>query len=162
MGIVVAQPDGRLGILEAGPDAHPHVYVLDLNARLHCFKGRIFVRRLNCPLTCTQSARLTEFALAQVGKRYALGRFLRQITPFRARGALRSKWFGATNYNSKRWICSDLVAAALAYAGLTDPELMPANIVYPRDFLDNRYYDLHRWDAAALWSSVPLCLRRIQ
>ncbi len=159
-GLVVAMPDGRLTVLESGPDAHPRVHLLDLAARLHSFKGRIYIRRLSCPLTPEQSARMTEFALAQEGKRYALGRILRQITPFRARGPLRSKWFGKTDYNRQRWICSELVAAALAYAGLVDPRLMPANIVYPRDFLDNRYHDLHRWDAAAIWSGSPACLIR--
>lgn len=161
-GIVVATPEGRLAVLESGPDAHPRVYILDLAARLHAFKGRVHVRRLKCPLTAEQSACLTEFALAQEGKRYALGRFMRQITPFRARGPLRSKWFGKTDYHSKRWICSELVAAAMSYIGLVDPRVMPANIVYPRDFIDNRYYDLRRWDDAALWSSSPCGPHRLK
>jgi hypothetical protein len=149
-------------VLEAGADCHLRVYLLDLSGRLNTFQGRMWIRRLRCPLTAEQSARLTEFALEQEGKRYALWRFMQQITPFRARGMFRAKMFGKTDYHRRRWICSELVAAALACIGLVDPTAMPANIVYPRDLLDNRYYDLSRWDEAALWSSVPGCLPRVK
>jgi hypothetical protein len=148
--------------LEAGPDCHRQVYLLDLSGRLHSFKGRIWIRSLQCPLTPEQSASLTEFALAQEGKGYPVLRLLGQITPFRARGVVRAQLFGKTAYDRGRWICSELVAAALAYSGIVDPRAMPANATYPRDFMHNRRYDLRRWDEAALWSSVPGCLLRVK
>src|SRR5262249_56526119 len=82
MGMVVAMPDGRAAILEAGADCVPKVFLIDAVSRLQGYDGLIWIRRLRCPLTPEQSAALTDFALRQEGKRYALFRFARQIPPF--------------------------------------------------------------------------------
>lgn len=151
-GIVVALPDGSLALLESAPDGKPHVYLLDIPSRLRCFKGTIWVRRLKCPLSAEQSACLTNFALEQEGKRYAYLRLMLQITPFRARGPIRSHVLGHTFLHRHRWVCSEIVIAAGTAAGLFDPRVIPANIIYPRDiFIDGKYDLSCHWHEAALW-----------
>jgi hypothetical protein len=156
MGIVVARPDGNLAVLEAGPDKVLRVFLLDIPTRFEGHHGGIYVRRLRCPLTPEQSAALTDFALAQEGKRYALFRFLRQITPFKARGPIRSSLFGMTKLNREHWFCSELVVAAGTVAGLFNPNVMNANNIYPYDILDDTRYDLSDlYEEAAVWSRTP-------
>lgn len=157
LGIVVAMPDGSPRILEAGPDASRHVYLLDAFPRLQGFKGTIFVRRLRCPLTPEQSCALTDFALRQEGKRYALLRLARQITPLRTRGPLRTQLFGRTIIDRRRWICSDLAITAGTVAGLFDPKVMPASSIYARDVLDDNTFNLScLYEPAARWSVCPV------
>jgi hypothetical protein len=156
VGIVVARPDGRTAVLEAGPDCHLHVFLLDPITRFQAFHGTIYVRRLRCPLSAEQSAALTAFALAQKGKRYALFRFARQITPFKARGPVRFALFAKTYLNRKRWFCSELVIAAGTAAGLFDPNVLKANAVYPYDILYDGRYDLScLYEEAARWVCAP-------
>src|SRR5438105_6267521 len=80
MGIVVRKPNGRLAVLEAGPDDTVWVDLRDLVPRLHQFtndySGDITIRRAREPLDRFQSAALTHFAMAQNGKRYAVVRLL--------------------------------------------------------------------------------------
>src|SRR5205823_11494352 len=94
--IVFAYPDGRLGILEGGP--HDTLKCRALEALPHMFsyeaEGRVWVRRRAVPLTPEQSARLTEFALAVDGRRFALGRLADQLTSFRTRGPVRTAFVG--------------------------------------------------------------------
>ena len=72
-GIVFARPDGSMAILEAGPNDCLWVRTLDLLPHLKEYAdiGRVWIRRRRVPLTPEQSCRLTEFALAQDGKRFA-------------------------------------------------------------------------------------------
>ena len=56
--------------------------------------GRVWIRRRKVPLTPEQSCRLTAFAMAQDGKRFALIRLAAQLTPFRHRGPIRTKYVG--------------------------------------------------------------------
>lgn len=153
-GIVVRRTDGTLALLEAGPNCVPFVFLLEVMPRLRCSEDTIWIRRRKCPLTPEESARLTCFAEEQEGKRYAILRFALQITPFRARGWLRSQWFGANHLHRRRWICSEIVAAACVAAGLVNPDVVKANVTYPRDMFDDRAYDLSpAWEVPAMWQA---------
>jgi hypothetical protein len=139
--IVFAFPDGSLGILEAGPhdtlkcrtlEALPHVLSYEM-------EGRVWLRRRAVPLTPEQSARLTEFALATDGRKFALARL-----------------------SQNNYFCSELVTEACVYAGLLDPNVARPSATYPRDlFMDhslNHYLNRHFklapcWDPPARWTS---------
>lgn len=158
-GIVFKMPDGSLAVLESAPDGVRHVMAQDVLPRLAAYKGTVWVRRLKCPLSEEQSAKLTGFALEQIGKRYAVVRLALQITPLRARGPVSTRVLGHTFMHRRRWYCSELVVAAGVAAGLFDPKQIPANTVYPRDIFDDHRHDLScLWHDAAYWSVCPpLC-----
>jgi hypothetical protein len=154
--IIVARPDGTPALLEAGPYYQPHVFLAEPLPRLRAFAGDVWIRRLRHPLSPGQSAVLTQFALSQEGKRYALCRLALQLTPFRCRGAWRIRLFGCTNPRRGSWLCSELVVAAGTAAGLFDPHLCPANAIYPRDLIRDETFDLSAtWDKATLWTDRP-------
>ena len=122
-GIVILRPYGTAALLESGPDNNNYVRIQDAIPRLTAFKGTIWIRRVKKPLVAEHSAALTNFALAQEGKRYAIWRLLMQGTPFRARGK---------------------------YAG-------KANILYPRDIIDNHAFDFSdTWEDPGIWSACAL------
>jgi hypothetical protein len=155
MGIVVRKPAGGLAVLEAGPDDTVWVKLLDLAPRLHQFHrdfaGTVTVRRCKVALGRRQSAALTHFALAQRGKRYAVGRLLLQGTWLRPRGPL-APLLAHTYLDRNAWICSELAVAAAAVAGLLSPTAVPANATYPRDLVNDRRYDLSAvWEAPLEW-----------
>ncbi len=157
MGIVVKNNDGKLAILEAGPDDTIWVKLLELDQRLpqfnDDFKGTIHIRRCKKALTDEESKALTKFAHAQDGKRYAIGRLLLQGTPFRTRGPVREMFFGATVLDRDSWICSELAVAAGTVVKLFDPKVVYANVCYPRDLVNNERYDLSaNFHDAAIWS----------
>jgi hypothetical protein len=152
-GIVVRLPDGRPAILEAGPYDYVHVYLMDLLPRLRTHEGGIWVRRLRVPLSHCESARLTSFALAQTGKRFALFRVILQATPFRAHGSFHSRVFGSARIDRHAWFCSELVIAALAVVGRLDPHHIQPNTVYPRDLFRDEPFDLKPcWEAPRRWT----------
>jgi hypothetical protein len=159
-GIMVKLPDGRIALLESAPDdgrlCGLHVVLLEARSRLCQYPGTMYIRRLRQPLSPCQSAALTEFALSQAGKRYAVGRLLLQATPIRCRSGWREQLFAHTYMNRKAWLCSELVVGAGTAAGLFDPHIHYANRIYPRDLLDESTYpDLaERWLPAAVWSPV--------
>ena len=157
MGIVVKKADGKLAILEAGPDDTIWVKLLDLDPRLAQFnddyKGAIHIRRCKKELTDEQSKALTKFAEAQNGKRYAIGRLLLQGTAFRSRGPVRERFLGKTYLDRDSWICSELAVAGGTVVKLFDPKVVYANVTYPRDLVDNERHDLSaNWHEAAVWS----------
>jgi hypothetical protein len=159
-GMFVRLPDGRMALLESGPDDGKlcglYVALLDALPRLHQCAGTIYIRRVKHPLTPEQSARLTEFALKHLGDRYALGRLLLQCTPFRARGPVRIALFGKTDLDRHAWLCSELVVGAGTAAGLFDPRIEKANAIYPRDLIYNDHYPLgDTWEDAGVWSGCP-------
>src|SRR5207249_3184676 len=78
-GLVFRRQDSSMAILEAGTNAVMKVFVFELEPRLHEFDGTIVVRRLKKPMTEEQSDQLRDFALAQEGKPYAVGRVLLQL-----------------------------------------------------------------------------------
>ena len=78
-GIVIAKPDGSLGLIEAGPFDSLVVEIMDPYEHMskHVAAGdSVWVRRRRVPLTPDQSARLTAFACAQEGKPFAVVRWL--------------------------------------------------------------------------------------
>ncbi len=114
------------------------------------------MRRLRVPLSAEQSARLTAFALEQTGKRFAWLRLILEVTPFRAHGLLHSRLFGSACIDRHRWFCSELVVAALAVAGIVDPNVMKPNAIYPRDLFRDWPFDLKPcWEEPRRWACEP-------
>jgi hypothetical protein len=169
-GIVFQRCDGSFAILEAGPYGTWRVRALDMITHLrHYEKAGVWIRQRRTPLTPEQSCRLTAFAEAQNGKRFALGRLAGQLTPFRARGPLKTFCLGRPHGERRSYFCSELVTECLVAAGLVDPEIARPSATYPRDlFLDrsanlylNRHFKLcDQWHPPARWASggkpVPL------
>jgi hypothetical protein len=165
-GIVFARPDGSPAILEAGPNDTMWVRTLDLLPHLHEYTvaGKVWIRRRCVPLTPEQSARLTAFALAQDGKRFALCRLAGQLTPFRSRGPIRTCFVGRPHGDRRSYFCSELVMEACVAAGLLDPKRTRPSATYPRDlfyghslnpFL-NHHLDINaNWHPPARWIDVP-------
>ncbi len=164
--IFVATSDGSLAILEAGPNDTRWVHVLEAlpHMREYAAKGPVWVRKRRTPLTAEQSARLTEFALKQDGKRFALARLGAQLTPLRSRGPLRTYVLGKPRSDRSNYFCSELVAEACVYAGLIDGTMARPAATYPHDlFFDqsfnlyiNRHYHLaDSWYPPARWCPCP-------
>jgi hypothetical protein len=159
MGMVVRKADGKLAVLEAGPDDTLWVALLDLGPRLKQFHdafpdGTIMIRRCKTALSRDRSAALTKFAEAQKGKRYAVLRLLSQGTKFRVRGPLE-QLLGGTELDRSSWTCAELAVAAGTVVELFDPRTVKANVTYPRDLVDNRRHDLSAaWQDAARWQPI--------
>lgn len=152
MGIVVKGTDGKLAVLEAGPDDKIKVYILELNSRLKDFKGVVTIRRCKVKLTEEKSAAMTKFAKEQDGKPYAVIRLLLQGTSFRSRGPVREMFLAGTYLDRWSWICSELAVATGTVVGLFDPAVVRANVTYPRDIVDNKRFDLSKnWHDAETW-----------
>jgi hypothetical protein len=165
-GIVFARPDGSLAVLEAGPNDTLWVRNLDLlpHLREYAAGGRVWIRKRRVPLTPDQSCRLTAFALAQDGKWFALPRLGVQLTPFRSRGPLRTRFLGKPKGDRRTYFCSELVCEACVAAGLLDPERTRPAATYPHDlffgrswnpFID-RHLDVNAWwYPPARWTDRP-------
>lgn len=154
--VVFRRPDGSHAILEAGPNFVQKVVVAEVNPRLPEYDGSILVRRLKVPLTEEQSKQLTDFSLAQEGKGYALVRLLLQGTPLRARGKIRSHYLGRTSLERDRWMCSELVVAAMVAAGVFDAKEYRANTFYPRDLAYDDVHDISAfYERPAVWYPRP-------
>lgn len=158
--MVIARRDGTPAILEVGPNSQPHAftktYIVDVLGRLRTYPGVVLVRRAKFSLSAEQSAALTCFAEAQLGKDFAVGRLLLQATPLRCHSGWRRKLFGDTYLDRKRWICSENVVAAGTVAGIFNPKDQPANAMYPRDLAFNEKYDLSDlYEPACLWVLEP-------
>jgi hypothetical protein len=164
--IVVARPDGSLALLEAGPNDTLFVRVQDLLPHLceYAAKGPVWLRQRRTPLTCAQSAQLTEFAMRQDGKRFALIRLGAQLTPFRSRGPLRTYVLGKPRGDRAAYFCSELVSEACVAAGLLDPERTRPAATYPHDlffdrslnlFIDRNYRLADDWYPPARWAPTP-------
>jgi hypothetical protein len=166
-GIVAARPDGSLAVLEAGPNDTMWIRTLDLLPHLkeYADAGKVWVRKRRVPLTPEQSARLTEFAAAQDGKRFALQRLGVQLTPFRSRGPLRTWFVGKPHGGDRRsYFCSELVCEACVAAGLLDPERTRPSATYPHDLFYGRSFNLFidghldvnaGWYPPARWTDQP-------
>ncbi len=153
VGMVVRLPDGHMAILEAGPGDTYQVFILDLLPRLYGHDGPVWVRRLRVPLSPEQSDCLTQFALAQAGKRLAVVRLVLGITPLRSHGWLHARIFGRACVDRCAWYCSELATAAAAHAGLIDPHKVRPNTIYPRDlFLDKPNDFLLLWEQPRRWT----------
>jgi hypothetical protein len=165
-GIVFARPDGSLAVLEAGPNDTLWVSSLDLlpHLREYTAGGQVWIRKRRVPLTPEQSCRLTAFAMAQEGKWFALQRLGAQLTPFRSRGPLRTRFMGKPRGDRLSYFCSELVCEACVAAGLLAPERTRPAATYPRDlffgrslnpFID-RHLDVNAWwHPPARWTDCP-------
>ena len=151
-GIIFYKQDGSPAILEAGTNAVMKVFVFDLEPRMHDFDGTILIRRLRKPLAPEHAQHLREFALAQEGKPYALGRAILHANPLRPRNTAFTQTFGRTVLDRERWICSELVVAGATAADILDPATFPANMMLPRDLCYDERYDLSpHYETPALW-----------
>jgi hypothetical protein len=154
--IVFARPDGSLAVLEAGPNDTRWVGTPDLLPHLseYAAAGKVWVRRRRVPLTPEQSAKLTAFALAEDGKRFALVRLAGQLTPLRSRGPLRTWFVGGPHGDRSSYFCSELVCEACVAAGLLDPARTRPAATYPHDLFYGRSLNLfidHHLDVNAGW-----------
>ena len=163
-GIIIARPDGSLAVLEAGPNDTMWVRTLDMLPHLKEYAdvGKVWIRKRCVPLTPEQSCRLTEFALAVDGKRFALQRLGLQLTPFRSRGPIRTCFIGKAHGCTQRsYFCSEVVCEACVAAGLFNPETTRPSATYPHDLFFGRswnpYLDHHLelncgWNPPARWT----------
>jgi hypothetical protein len=167
-GIVVQRPDGGLGILEAGPNDTMYVRVLDMLPHLREYEGRgpVWIRKRRTPLTAEESARLTEWALRQDGKGFALIRLGGQLTLLRSRGPIRTYFVGKPQGDRDSYFCSELVVESAVYTGLIDAKTARPAATYPHElFYDwsfNLYLNTHftlaeGWEPPARWVSCPAC-----
>jgi hypothetical protein len=165
-GIVVALPDGHLGILEAGPNDTLWVGISDMLPHLKEYddKGPVWIRKRRSPLTEEQSNCLTTFALRQKGKRFALIRLGAQLTPLRHRGPLRTYIMGKPNGDRCSYFCSELVTESLVAGGLMDRDIARPSATYPHDLFFDQSYNLYisrhyrlqdNWFPPARWTYKP-------
>lgn len=167
-GIVFRTSTGELAILESGPFNNGRVDALVPFEHMgkHVEHGdRVWIRRRLTPLTCEQSARLTAFAEAQVGKPFASARVYGQLLPFRSRGILRTPFLGKPQGDRPDYFCSELVMECLVAAGVIDARTARPAATYPRDLFFgssripylNRHLRLEdQWQAPARWVSCPV------
>jgi hypothetical protein len=157
---------GGVAILEAGPN--DTLFIRNLDALPHLVeyanKGPVWVRKHRLPLTDDQSAKLTAFAECQNGKWFALPRLGLQLTPFRARGPLRTYVMGKSNPNRISYYCSELVTEAMVAADLLDRDIARPSATYPHDlffehsfnlYIDRHYHLGDCWHPPARWTYCP-------
>ncbi|MBY0524260.1 MAG: hypothetical protein K2R98_12720 [Gemmataceae bacterium] len=149
-GIVVARPDGSLGVLEAGPYDTLRIRVIDIEPHFKKYTEMgepIWIRKRRTPLTCEQSAALTAFAMEKEGKRFALIRQGAQLTGLRCRGGARLQFMGKPHPDRCAYFCSELATEALVAGRMIDPVTARPAATYPSDlFFDrsaNKYINDH-------------------
>jgi hypothetical protein len=145
-GIVYAGSDGVMHLLEAGPFNSIQIESMDpaTHCREHLKSGdRVWFRRRSVPLTEEQSARLTKFAEAQVGKPFACWRLVGQLSLLRSRGPLRTYFLGGPHGARDSFFCAELVMECCVAAGLLDPETTRPAATYPRDIFYGRSFNLY-------------------
>jgi hypothetical protein len=168
-GIVFVRPDGRLGLIEAGPFNKTMVEVMDPYEHISAHQrvgDRVWIRRRRCQLTPEQSARLTAFATAQEGKPFALARWFGQLTPLRTRGPFKTWFVGEPKGDRPRWFCSELVSECCVAAGIFDRSIARPSAIYPSDLFWGRSYNLYlnrhldellaAWYPPARWMPEPV------
>jgi len=165
-GIVFAKPDGQLAVLEAGPHDTFFVEVLDALPHLRSCEalGSVWIRKRRQPLTPDQCERLTNFAMNQNKRRFAIVRLGGQLTLLRSRGPIRTRWVGGPHGERSSYFCCELLMEACVAGGLVDADTTRPAATYPRDvFFDrspnphiNRYLNLScDWYPPARWVSSP-------
>jgi hypothetical protein len=167
-GIVIVGTDGRMAILESGPFNTLHVAIVDFQHDMEKHEERgekIWIRHRRTPLTAEQSAELTAWATAQNGKRFAAGRMLLQLTPFRGRGPLRTYVLATPHGERDSYFCSELVLETCVHLGLLSPSTTRPSATYPRDlffdesanyFLNTHFTLAAGWYPPARWTSSPV------
>ena len=163
--LVVAMPDGRLGMLEDGFSFTPFARVTPLDYALNLYAGWVWVRPREVPLTPEEDRRLTEFAMLANGSRYNTKSFATQLTVFRARGPIITRFAGKPVGPGHEYTCVQIVVEALVYAGTVDGNTARPAATYAQDlFYDrsrNPYIDRHPplagrgWGVPQLWTPIP-------
>jgi hypothetical protein len=163
--IIVRRRDGDLAVLEAGPYDGFTVELLEPLTHFGIYeaKGAVWIRRRKTPLTPEQDARLTDWAEAQNKRRFAAGRLAGQMTIFRSRGPIRTRWVGGPHGARSAYFCCELLMESLVATGLVDTVNTRPAATYPRDvFFDesrNPWINEHTnlsadWQAPARWTSL--------
>ncbi len=156
VGIVVALPDGKPAIAEAGAFHLSSVKLIDLPAHLRTFPGHVHIRRLLKPLSPEQAHKLNRYALEQTCKPYAHIRVVVDSMILRSHGVIGSRLFGCSSLDRSSWTCYELVVACAASGGLLDPTEVKPNTVFVRDlFRDEPEIFGTIWHAPAIWSPGP-------
>jgi hypothetical protein len=163
--VVVTMPDGRPGVLESGFSFTPWTRVTPLEYWINLYAGHVWVRQREVPLTPDQECRLTEFAARADGGKYDLRRFALQLTVVRSRNPIVTRFAGKPVGPGQEYVCVQIVAEALVYAGLVDPRTTRPRATYAQDlFYDrsrNPYIDRHPpmagrgWGGPQLWTPIP-------
>lgn len=163
--VVVTMPDGRLGALESGFSFTPWTRITPLDYRINLYAGHVWVRPRETPLTPEQDRRLTEFALTADGGKYDVRKFGMQLTFFRARNPIVTRFAGKPVGPGHQYVCVQIVLEALVYAGLVDAGTARPGATYAQDlFYDrsrNPYIDRHpplaggEWGGPQLWTPIP-------
>jgi hypothetical protein len=164
-GIVICKADGTPAILEGGPFNSLRIEIVDLAYDLVTHQERtekVWIRQRKVPLTKEQCDEMTAWAERQNGKPFAARRMLRQMTPFRTRGPLRTYIMGGPNGERDRYFCAELVMETCVHLRLLAHETTRPSATYPEDmFYDrsgnqflNRYFSLaDGWEPPARWIS---------
>ncbi|WP_149109238.1 hypothetical protein [Limnoglobus roseus] len=163
--IVVTMPDGRPGMLEAGFSFTPWTRLTPLDYAISLYAGNVWVRPREVPLTPDEDRRLTEFAMQANGGAYNKKRFANQLTLFRSRNPIVTRFAGKPVGPGKTYTCVQIVVEAMVYAGLIDAKTARPAATYAQDlFYDrsrNPYIDRHPpmagrgWGAPQLWTPIP-------
>lgn len=163
--IVVRMPDGQIGMLETGFGFTPFTRLLPLDYGINVYAGHIWVRRREIPLTPDQDRRLTDFAVMADGGKYNMKRFANQLTFFRSRGPIITRFAGKPVGPGHDYTCVQIVMEALVYACLIDSRTARPGATHAQDlFYDrsrNPYIDRHPpiagrgWCPPQLWTPIP-------
>lgn len=167
--IVFERADGGMAIVEAGTHSELRIGVIDAIEHLESYENegsRVWVRRRKTPLTPEQSACLTSFCTNLDERRFASLRLAGQLTPFRARGPVRTAFVGKCNFDRSNYFCSELVLNSLAAAGVLDADVLRPSATFPSDlffshssniFVNRGVKQLNcDWDPPARWTSCPV------
>jgi hypothetical protein len=163
--LVVTMPDGRLGVLESGFSFTPWTRLTPLEYCMNLYAGHIWVRQRQIPLTPEQDRRLTEFAVMADGGKYDTKKFALQLTFWRSRNPIVTRFVGKPVGPGQKYVCVQIVVEALVYAGLVDERTARPRATYAQDlFYDrsrNPYIDRHPplagggWGEPQLWTPIP-------
>jgi hypothetical protein len=158
-------PDGRLGMLESGFSFTPWTRVTPLDYCINVYAGHVWVRQRETPLSSEQDRRLTEFAMMADGGEYNLRKFAMQLTLFRSRNPVVTRFAGKPVGPGHDYMCVQIVVEALVHAGLVDAKTSRPEATFAQDlFYDrsrNPYIDRHPplagrgWGEPQLWTPLP-------
>jgi hypothetical protein len=175
-GVVFQRPDGRMALLEGGPENTLYIRALDLipTLRKYYTYERVWIRQRKIPLTCEQSRRLTTFAMAHADTSFGVVRMVMEGGPFRKKGYIRSRFIGrpdSANFDpndplaskTHRYYCSELATEALVAAQLLDPVTTRPPSMYPRELYMGtsdipyvrRHLDMTAWLPPSRWTAFP-------
>ncbi|MBI3822182.1 MAG: hypothetical protein HY289_05825 [Planctomycetes bacterium] len=164
-GLVFCLEDGTPTILEAGPFNGLKIEMVDLKYDFDKHEERtekVWIRARKTPLSKEQCHELCEWAKRHHGRPFAARRMLRQMTPFRTRGPLRTFFMGEPNGERDRYFCAELVLETCVHLNLLPHATTRPSATYPEDlFFDrsnnvflNRYFTLaDGWHPPARWVS---------